>query len=115
MAADVCRGGQPFAFGDVGETTMPQVAQCEVTGAFPAHNTACSGSEGLEIVEAREDTTTSRSDRLEGRTGARGEPEWAAVAFLVDVSREAKELRARFVVLGLSFLKTLSVARYEPR
>ncbi|MBW1758691.1 MAG: hypothetical protein JRJ80_21370 [Deltaproteobacteria bacterium] len=64
MAADVCRGGQPFAFGDVGETTMPQVAQCEVTGAFLAHNTACSGSEGLEIVEAREDTTTGRSDRL---------------------------------------------------
>jgi len=36
MAADVCRGGQPFAFGDVGETTMPQVAQCEMTAVSQA-------------------------------------------------------------------------------
>jgi hypothetical protein len=100
MAADVCRGRQPFAFGDVGETTMPEVAQREVTGVFLAHDGACSGSEGLEIVKAREDAASGWSDRLEGCARPRREPERAAVAFLVDVRGEAKELRARFVVLG---------------
>ena len=85
MAADVCRGGEPFAFGDVGEAAMPQVAKGQVAGAFLAHDGARSRSEGLEVVEAREDTTAGRSGRLERRACPRGEPERAAVAFLVDV------------------------------
>jgi len=85
MAAHVRRGGEPLAFGDVGEAPMPQVAERQMAGTFLAHDGARSSAEGLEIIEAREDATVGRSDLLEGRTCPRREPERATVALLVDV------------------------------
>ena len=86
MAAHVRCRGEPFAFGDVGETPMPRVAKGQVAGAFFAHDGARSRSEGLEVVEAREDAAAGWRDRLEDPACPRRKSQWAAVAFLVDVA-----------------------------
>ncbi|KPJ96142.1 MAG: hypothetical protein AMS18_01470 [Gemmatimonas sp. SG8_17] len=86
MAAHVRGGGEAFAFGDVGEAAVPQVAQRQVACAFLAYHGACSRSKRLEVVEAREDATAGRSDRFEGRASPGREPERPAVALFVDVS-----------------------------
>ena len=44
-----------------------------MAGAFLAYHGACSRSEGLEVVEAREDATAGGSDRFEGRASGVGE------------------------------------------
>ena len=73
MAADVCRGGQPFAFGDVGETTMPQVAQREMTAVSQAvSRKRMRGSTSGETTDCQcrrtRSTTRARRFRLKGRS-----------------------------------------------